>query len=113
MNNPLCAHCKKPLGFGRANRLYCDKRCKRRATDKRRGPRLSVEAQYGITWAAFRALWVDQGECCAVCKGSQERPLVDLDATKNIRGLLCFRCKGAMSVIDRMRRQEGFADYPV
>ena len=57
---------------------------------------------YGLTREDYERLMRSQGERCAICLSSPDRPLVvdHCHATGRVRGLLCGRCNSAIGLMD-------------
>lgn len=58
--------------------------------------------RYGITPEQYDAMWSAQGECCAICKGTEHRGVswhTDHDhVTGKVRGILCGPCNNALGL---------------
>jgi hypothetical protein len=64
-----------------------------------------VTDRYGITWDDYLRMLDEQGHRCAICKKHvselTKRLHIDHDhQTERIRGLLCFRCNGALERLE-------------
>jgi hypothetical protein len=79
----------------------------------RRNLKYRCEKIYGITLAQFDSMLAAQNGVCAICRGtnlSGKRLHVDHDhKTGRFRGLLCFKCNGAIGLMADSPSQLRFA----
>jgi len=64
-----------------------------------------LKSRYGITLKDYNKLFQRQNGCCAICgiHQSELNRRIDIDhdhRTKKVRGLLCTRCNGKLSVVE-------------
>jgi hypothetical protein len=101
--HPVC----KPCRAAEERRRYARQRdsiLARARTDQRRRARVrwrAVARKYGLTEHEYRALYVAQRACCAVCERRTARLVVDHDHSVGIvRGLLCVNCNFALGELE-------------
>lgn len=122
MTTRPCARCKK----NRSERFYVSSRGTVCATCRKQSRSAAshgtrIEALYGITAKEYSALYIAQGEMCAICKGSRKyRLAVDHDhklerettSRLSVRGLLCKRCNSLLAKVrDDTRMLDAAIDY--
>ena len=100
------------------NKSYRCKTCDydaRKAYSKRHPKRFnrlarnqSLLVRYGITIEEYEKIFEDQGNCCAICKGtstksmSEERTSFSVDhchETGKVRGILCNQCNRGLGML--------------
>lgn len=55
---------------------------------------------YGITIKQHRQMIIDQNGCCAICRRSTNRLIIDhCHETGKVRGLLCYACNSAIGLL--------------
>ncbi len=100
-------------------KLWRDGNPERNAVNMRRQ---RLKRKYGLTPKAFDAMWIGQGECCAIpgcdstcppLSNGRDRRYVDHDhATGMVRGIVCHDCNMALGhVFDSVERLAGMITY--
>jgi hypothetical protein len=113
-----CEYCKKEFEPRRKDQIYCRKKCRSRASEKRTGAltrRRWKRQGIHLSIEEFETMEANQGGCCQICRTKPvgESLRVDHDHSDGtIRGLLCHKCNTALGYFsEKIETLESAIEY--